>query len=129
MSSMNERESSMKRYSAHCSDGFVSTWFLICFLCISELCAVSILIQKFSMMTVLNLRTDTAYFVQEASAIAALKCELENREEEEEVQAIRTIVFEGSLPETITVYLDPVSGRIINCVFERNTNDVYSEKS
>lgn len=115
----------MKASSQVCSKGFVSSFFLLIFLYLSSLSAFAVSNEICFMKTMMNMQTDAAYFAREASEISRIKCMLLSQEEEEAGSGEINIEIGGELPETITVFYDPQTRRIIDYSAVRYAAEVF----
>lgn len=68
----------MKKSSASCRKGFVSTYFLSVLLYFTTLLSILTVNDQRRLKTVMNMKENDAYFIQEAAVVADIRCRLLN---------------------------------------------------
>ena len=117
---MKEMEMHMKGCLRKNREGFISSYFFVIFLFVITFAAAALQSESDSLKTMINLKKEAEYFAQEAEIISSLKCSLNNMDPAD-AGGILTVEAE-SLPETITVYYDPQTKRIIDFSCSRRTD-------
>ena len=118
MSRMKETASVMRGSWRKNREGFISSYFFVIFLFVITFTAAALQSETDSLKTMVNLEKEGEFFVREAKIISGLKCSIASKEPDPDENGILTVEADD-VPETITVYYDPQTLRIIDYTCSR----------